>query len=263
MRGNRYEGPEMQLSNEELVIYFGTYLQPKNLSQVAEDLYSEEKKDSVRSSFSRKKALEKLMQKNLIDAEKNGDWRYKANGEKMEEILFSLMKNSGEEFNRIELTEKDVRTIREMFDLKEVRRYFENDKLSNILGDKLSEAKKQLSTYIKMIYITLAGSRVLIEDLNIADAENIRISKESEEQMRQLVSLVNFMAQNSTIRVGAIFNEIMEGAVCINLMSIPKTESQQIIKLSEKAKLFIESTSIDIENMVEVADSGPSGPIAG
>lgn len=259
MRGRFEEGgvEPMKLDNEMMVIYFGTFQHPKNLSEVAEELYAD-RKDSVRTSFSRKKALEKMLEEELITAKKKDGWKYKANEEKLPLILEPLLEHEIDEIDELNMTEADLETLELMFENSDIRSLLENEKLDRILGSELSEARKQLSTYIKLLYVTLAGARIVFEDLSEAGNEKITLSDESAERLEGMLRLINFVSSESPLRIAEMFDEIMKTGRKIDLMELPRSHSKMINDLADRAKMFIEKlTGEDISNMVNKEPRDP------
>jgi hypothetical protein len=245
----------MNLNSEKLAIYFGTLNKPGTLSQVAEELYGE-KKDSARTAFSRKKALEEMLEENLLEARKNGRWKYSANKDVLEEIICGLLEYENTEEDHEESFSVDkinTETLGEMFRDEQVFQFFKNQKLSKILGETVSETKKQLSMYIKLLYITLAGARIVVEDIDLSKGKSVSLKKEGIEKLQNMIELINFASKESPLRIGPIFEEIVKEAPKIDIMQLPRTDDTKVNQYANKAKMMIEQlTGSDIESLIEI-----------
>jgi len=249
------DGLSMELNSEKLAIYFGTFNKPGTLSQVAEDLY-EDKKNSARTAFSRKKALEEMLDEDLLTARKHGKWKYEANKDRLEEIICGLLEYENAEEGHddsFSVDKIDVETLGKIFRNENITRFFENDKLSNILGSKVSEAKKQMSMYVKLLYVSLSGARILVEDIDLPEAQHVTLKQEGIERLEKMIELVNFASKQSPLRIGPIFEEIIREAPKIDIMQLPRTTDSQVEEYANEAKFMVERMiGSDIESMVRV-----------
>ncbi|MFQ3275113.1 MAG: hypothetical protein ACI9LV_000096 [Candidatus Nanohaloarchaea archaeon] len=247
---------KMELNDEILTIYFGALNEPKNLSEIAEDLYGEEKKDSVRTIYSRSKALQQMLDHEYLSAEKDGNWKYQSNKDKLLEVITHLFKYEDKNQEALRVEAEDEETIENIFGRSEVLRLFENERLQKVLGEKVSDAEKQLSMYVKILYMSLAGARIVVEDLDFKEGQNVRVREEGLENLKQMTRLINFASRESPLRIGPIFQIIIEEVPQIDLMDIPRTESPQIKSYASMATKFIENMmNKDIGDMVEAQES--------
>lgn len=248
------------LENEELLVYFGSLEEAKNVTQIAEYFYPGNK-NSVRSSISRKKALDQLIENEFIEPKKReGGWVYEADKSKLSDVLFDLLTSEYEEMPSAEIKETDKEKIQDMFTSEGVENFTRLENIKRILGSKLSHTKRKLSTYFKTVFWTVGGARKLaedIEDVNLLSAENLTINKDAIKTARELFEFADSISPEEFIDMKPLFDVMMENAPYVNVMEVEVVETERTKNIAEKSKFFLkEVLGKDTEFVFTLGEAG-------
>lgn len=241
---------EDEFTNEEFLLYFGTLEKERNISEVAEDLFGEERKSSVRSSISGKDADEKLMEKGLLQPKKEGRWKYKANENKLSSVLIPLLKYEDEQselpaFSKIE-DEEEV--LQEMFVGENMRNFFKSKYLNEILTSKVSDTREQLSFYFKMLTLMLGSTRKLLRESD-KTPKAITINREKIEMIEDFLSFAFSVYEDELRDLKKVYQILKEVAPTLNLKEFRPFDNQKMInKQYEMLDKVIENMGGDSDN---------------
>lgn len=230
------------LENEELLVYFGSLEEAKNVSQIAEYFYPDNK-NSIRSSISRKNALDQLINNEFIEAKKQeGGWVYKADKSKLSDVLFDLLTSEYEEMPSTKLKDSDKETLQDMFTSEGVENFTRSKNIKRILGKKLSHTKRKLSAYFKTVFWTIGGARKLAEDIEdneLLSAENLAINEDAIKTARELFEFVDSISPEEIIDMKPLFTVMMENAPYVNVKKVEVVETETTKNIAEKSKFFL------------------------
>lgn len=253
----------MKLENEELILYFGCLDKAKTASDVAEMFY-ESKKDSVRSSISRKKAIQSSLEKGIIEARKEGTWVYKANENKLAEILKTLLKSREvseqyKDLKSVGFDELDDGKIEELVTAQGFRGFYSEDKMKYILPDKLSKIRETLSEYSKMLFVILTGTKKLLLKLKaegrLEDIKEGKVSfnKEKFSQLTDLASGMTFSDAESQMTIATVFRAISEVSGDIEVRQIPDVDNEEIDNIAEMSFMWVKYVIEDPKQLFKIS----------
>lgn len=211
------------LTNEELLLYFGTFEKPRNLTEVARAFYENEGKiASVRSSLSGKDADEELMEKGLVEANKDGAWRYKAKSSELSEVLAYLLKTEGGEkrMPRFSNIDQEKETLQEMFSSGNMQKFFNKDNIKEFIPEKLSEVKESVAFYVKSLTLIMGSNRKIMEEYS-ESGKALTISRSQIQRIQSFLDLVMGIYEDELSEFKSLFKVLKRVAPHVNMKEIP------------------------------------------